>query len=58
MGVGFLDFLDGLDGQIKQDVKQYKKRDYYEFLDDEKEVCLDEGELMKIAGGDGDNSSD
>ena len=51
MGLGFLDFLDGLDAKIK-DTKKYTKSEYqkkfkdYDFNDDAKEVALDMSEFM------------
>ena len=40
MGVGFLDFLDEITETVHSK-KQFKQKDY-DFLDEEKEVALDE----------------
>ena len=41
MGIGFLDFLDGIDSKVKGTKSGYKKSKY-DFLDDSKEVALAE----------------
>ena len=50
MGLGFLDFLDEIDINLKQG-KKFTKKDY-DFLDDDKEVLLDENDLVAPDGSD------
>jgi hypothetical protein len=62
MGLGFLDFLDGLDTKVK-DKKKYSKGEYqkmfkdYDFNDDAKEVMLDMADIMPKGTTDGDDQS-
>ena len=46
MGVGFLDFLDGIESKVKNGLKTYQKPSgEYDFLDSDQEVAIDEKDI-------------
>lgn len=50
-GMGFMDYLDNLNRKVKMDVSKYSQPEEYDFLKDENEVAMSEGELGVMMQG-------